>query len=48
MDVTARPQLRQDEALHDGLLKTRGTVAQGGGTAKAIDYRLRRWAALSL
>ena len=54
MDVTARTQLRQDEALpllkslHDALLKTRVTVAQGGATAKAIDYSLRRWTALSL
>ena len=53
MDVTARTQLRQDEALpllkslHDALLKTRVTVAQGGATAKAINYSLRRWAALS-
>ena len=53
MDVAARTQLRQDQAqpllqsLHDWLLKVRVTVAQGGGTAKAIDYSLRRWAALS-
>ena len=53
MEVAARSQLRQDEAmpllqsLHDGLLTTRLTVAHGGGTAKAIDYSLRRWAALS-
>ena len=36
MDVAARTQLRQDQAqpllqsLHDGLLKVRVTVAQGG------------------
>jgi transposase len=54
MDVAARTQLRQDEAqpllqsLHDWLLKTRVTVANGGGTAKAMDYSLRRWTALSL
>jgi hypothetical protein len=54
MDVAARTQLRQDETLplqqsmHDWLLKTRVTVANGGGTAKAMDYSLRRWAALSL
>ena len=53
LDVAARTELRKDEALpllqslHDGLLKTRMTVAQGGGTAKAIDYSLRRWPALS-
>jgi len=40
MDVAARTQLRQDQAqpllqsLHDGLLKVRVTVAQGG-TARA-------------
>jgi hypothetical protein len=33
--------------MHDWLLKTRVTVANGGGTAKAIDYTLKRWAALS-
>jgi hypothetical protein len=29
------------------LLSTRVTVANGGGTAKAIDYSLKRWSALS-
>jgi transposase len=54
MNVAARTQLRQNEAqpllqsLHDWLLKVRVTVAHGGGTAKAIDYSLRRWAAFSL
>ena len=54
MDVAARTQLRQDEALpllqsfHDWLLETRVTVANGGGTAKAMDYSLRRWTALSM
>ena len=54
LDVAARTQLRQDEALpllqsmHDWLLRVRVTVANGGGTAKAIDYSLRRWTALSL
>jgi transposase len=54
MDVAARTQLRQDETLpllqsmHDWLLKVRVTVANGGGTAKAMDYSLRRWTALSL
>lgn len=53
MDIAARTQLRQAEALpllqslHDWLLHTRINVANGGGTAKAIDYSLRRWAALS-
>ncbi len=53
MDVNERAQLRQEHAqpllqsMHDWLLKTRVTVANGGGTAKAIDYSLKRWAALS-
>jgi transposase len=54
-DMTAaqRTQLRQEQAqpllqsLHDWLLKTRITVANGGGTAKAMDYSLKRWAAYS-
>jgi hypothetical protein len=54
MGVVARTQLRQDETLpllqsfHDWLLKVRVTVANGGGIAKAMDYSLRRWTALSL
>jgi hypothetical protein len=53
LDVAARTPLRQDEALpllqslHNWLLTTRMTLAQGGGAAKAIDYSLRRWVALS-
>ena len=53
MDVDARSQLRQEHAqpllqsMHDWLLKTRVNVANGGGTAKAIDYSLKRWVALS-
>jgi len=53
MDVAARTQWRQEQAqplldaMHDWLLQTRVTVANGGGTAKAMDYSLRRWAALS-
>jgi transposase len=53
MTSEARTALRQEEAqpllqsMHDWLLQTRMTVANGGGTAKAIDYSLRRWAALS-
>ena len=33
--------------MHDWLLRTRVAVANGGGTAKAIDYSLKRWVALS-
>jgi transposase len=53
MTMTARTQLRQEQALplvqsmQDWLLKTRMTVANGGGTAKALDYTIKRWTALS-
>jgi hypothetical protein len=53
MTVAERARLRQAEAqprlqsMHDWLLATRAGVAHGGGTAKAIDYSLKRWAALS-
>lgn len=53
MTVAKRTVLRQERAqpllvsMHEWLLKTRVTVANGGGTAKAIDYTLKRWAALS-
>jgi hypothetical protein len=53
MTAPARQALRQEQAqpllrsLHDWLLSTRVTVANGGGTAKAIDYSLKRWSALS-
>jgi len=53
MTLEARTVLRQEQAqpqlqsMHDWLLQTRFGVANGGGTAKAIDYSLRRWAALS-
>jgi hypothetical protein len=52
MTVPARKALRQEQAqpllqsLHDWLLSTRVTVANGGGTAKAIDYSLKRWSPL--
>ena len=53
MNMDERTQLRQEHAqpllqsMHDWLLKTRVNVANGGGTAKALDYSLKRWAALS-
>ena len=53
MTIHERTRLRQQQAqpqlqaLHDWLLQTRVTVANGGGTAKAIDYSLKRWAAFS-
>ena len=52
MDIATRTQLRQQQAqpqlqsMHDWLLRTRVNVANGGGTAKAIDYSLKRWPAL--
>jgi transposase len=52
LDCEARKQLRAAqslpalEALHDWLEKTRVQTANGGASAKAIDYALRRWPAL--
>ena len=51
LDIPQRQALRQREArpvldaLLTWLLATRKTVADGSGTAKAIDYSLKRWAA---
>jgi transposase len=53
MSIAERAELRQREAqpllaaMHDWLKATRLTVANGGGTAKAIDYSLKRWPALA-
>jgi transposase len=53
MDVAARTQWRREQAqpllgsLHAWLSSTRMVVANGSGTARAMDYSLRRWAALS-
>lgn len=52
MDAASRLQLRQQEArpkldaLRAWLIQTRITVADGGGTAKALDYSIKRWPAL--
>ncbi len=52
-DVAERARVRTQfakpllEDMHRWLLATRTTVANGSGTAKAIDYSLRRWEALS-
>ncbi len=52
MDAASRLQLRQHEArprleaLHAWLIQTRISVADGGGTAKALDYSIKRWPAL--
>lgn len=40
----AKPRLK---LFHAGLLKTRAQVPNGSGTAKAIDYSLKRWEALA-
>jgi transposase len=53
LTIDARTQCRQEQAqplldsMHDWLRQTRVMVANGGGLAKAIDYSLKRWAALS-
>lgn len=53
MSATDRQRLRQDEAvpllaqMKAWLLQTRVNTANGGALAKAIDYSLRRWDALS-
>ena len=52
MDAASRLQLRLQEArprldaLRVWLIQTRITVADGGATAKALDYSLKRWPAL--
>lgn len=52
LDVEARQLLRQQEAkpalasFHAWLMQIRLTVAPGSGTAKALDYTIRRWPAL--
>ena len=52
MDAASRLQLRRNEArprldaFHAWLLQTRTRVADGGGTAKALDYSIKRWPAL--
>lgn len=52
MRIAERTHLRQTlaepllQSMHDWLRRTRATVANGGGTAKAIDYSLKRWPAL--
>jgi transposase len=53
MSVDERTLLRREHAqpllqsMHDWLLQARVNVANGGGTAKALDYSLKRWVALS-
>lgn len=52
LSTEARKQLRAEkslpilQSLHNWLLQTRAQTANGGGTAKAIDYTLKRWQSL--
>jgi transposase len=52
LTIEARAHLRQTQAqprlaaLHAWLIATRLSVAEGSGTAKALDYSLKRWPAL--
>lgn len=52
LSTEARQQLRAEkslsilQSLHNWLLQTRFHTADGGGTAKAIDYTLKRWQSL--
>jgi len=53
LDSEARKQLRLEKSrptlndLHEWLLQTRLKTANGGGSAKALDYTLKRWPALT-
>jgi hypothetical protein len=52
LSIEARLQLRVEQsqpalnALHEWLIQTRIKTANGGGSAKALDYTLKRWPAL--
>lgn len=52
VSIEERQRLRQAlavpelAALHQWLLQTRAQTAHGGGSAKALDYTLKRWPAL--
>lgn len=52
LTIEDRQQLREEKslaelkALHGWLVKTRTQTANGGGSAKALDYTLKRWASL--
>lgn len=54
LSIEERQQLRVDkslpelEVLHDWLMRTRIQTANGGGSAKALDYTLKRWPSLIL
>ena len=52
LTIEARQQLRKQKslpvlhALHDWLMQTRMQTANGGASAKALDYTLKRWPSL--
>jgi hypothetical protein len=52
LTIEDRQQLRAEKslpalnALHDWLVQTRMQTANGGGSAKALDYTLKRWPSL--
>jgi transposase len=52
LSIDARQQLRVGQsqpalnALHEWLIQTRIKTANGGGSAKALDYTLKRWPSL--
>ena len=52
LSIEARQQLRVEQsqpalnALHEWLIQTRIKTANGGGSAKALDYTLKRWPSL--
>lgn len=52
LSIDARQQLRVEKsqpalkALHEWLIQTRIKTANGGGSAKALDYTLKRWPSL--
>ncbi|SER78766.1 Transposase IS66 family protein, partial [Nitrosomonas sp. Nm51] len=52
LTIDARQHLRKQkslpalDALHDWLMQTRMQTANGGASAKALDYTLKRWPAL--
>jgi len=52
LGIDARQQLRVEQsqpalnALHEWLIQTRIKTANGGGSAKALDYTLKRWQSL--
>ncbi len=52
LSIDSRQQLRVEQsqpalkALHEWLIQTRIKTANGGGSAKALDYTLKRWPSL--